>query len=112
MLVSVITTSFFQPYVWKDPTLDVYILLILLGVCAFITQSLMTFALQKAEASIVSPYNYTGIIWAIIIGYFLFNDIPTIRTFIGVALIIGAGVYIYMREKANDQMIVTDTPNR
>ena len=47
-----------------------------------------------------------------LIGYFLFQDVPTYRTFIGVILIIGAGIYIYIREKARDQMIVTDTPNR
>jgi hypothetical protein len=34
------------------------------------------------------------------------------RTFVGVSIIIGAGIYIYIREKAKDQMIVTDTPNR
>ena len=52
------------------------------------------------------------IIWSIIVGYLLFKDVPTTRTFLGVALIIGAGIYIYIREKARDQMIVTDTPNR
>ena len=98
MLVSVITTSFFQPYVWKDPTLDVYILLILLGVCAFITQSLMTFALQKAEASIVSPYNYTGIIWAIIIDLAIWNVYPLTNTIIGGIIITISGIYIFRRE--------------
>ena len=39
-------------------------------------------------------------------------SVPTLRTFIGVSVIIGAGIYIYLREKVKDQMIVTDTPNR
>ena len=69
-------------------------------------------AYSVASPSVVSLFEYSLIIWAIIIGYILFNDIPTIRTFVGVALIIGAGVYIYLREKVRDQMIVTDTPNR
>ena len=69
-------------------------------------------AYSVASPSVVSLFEYSLIIWAIIIGYVLFNDVPTIRTFIGVALIIGAGVYIYLREKVKDQMIVTDTPNR
>ena len=69
-------------------------------------------AYSVASPSVVSLFEYSLIIWAIIIGYILFNDIPTIRTFVGVALIIGAGVYIYLREKVKDQMIVTDTPNR
>ncbi len=69
-------------------------------------------AYSVASPSVVSLFEYSLIIWAIIIGYVLFNDVPTIRTFVGVALIIGAGVYIYFREKIKDQMIVTDTPNR
>ena len=40
------------------------------------------------------------------------NDIPTPRTFVGVSIIIGAGIYIYLREKTKDQLIVTDTPTR
>ena len=59
-----------------------------------------------------SNVEYSLIIWAIIIGYILFDNIPSPRTFVGVTLIIGAGIYIYIREKARDQMIVTDTPNR
>ena len=44
--------------------------------------------------------------------YILFNNIPTPRTFIGVSIIISAGIYIYIREKTKDHLIATDTPNR
>ena len=43
-------------------------------------------------------------------GYLLFDTIPVPRTFIGTALIIGAGFYIFFREKVTGQMIATDTP--
>ena len=69
-------------------------------------------AYSVASPSVVSLFEYSLIIWAIIIGYLLFDNIPSLRTFVGVALIIGAGIYIYIREKVRDQMIVTDTPNR
>jgi len=69
-------------------------------------------AYSVASPSVVSLFEYSLIIWAIIIGYLLFDNIPSPRTFGGVALIIGAGIYIYVREKVRDQMIVTDTPNR
>jgi len=45
-------------------------------------------------------------------GYFLFNEIPSTRTFIGVACIIAAGIYIYLRERVRDQYIATETPVR
>ena len=69
-------------------------------------------AYSIASPSVISLYEYSLIIWSILTGYILFNNIPTTRTFVGVSIIIGAGIYIYIREKAKDQMIVTDTPNR
>ena len=45
-------------------------------------------------------------------GYFLFNEIPSNRTFLGVLIIISAGIYIYFREKIRDQYIATKTPVR
>ena len=69
-------------------------------------------AYSIASPSVVSLYEYSLIIWSIITGYLIFDNIPTVRTFIGVSIIIGAGVYIYFRERVKDQLIVTDTPNR
>ena len=69
-------------------------------------------AYSIASPSVVSLYEYSLIIWSILTGYILFNDVPTFRTFIGVSIIICSGIYIYLREKVKDQMIVTDTPNR
>jgi len=69
-------------------------------------------AYSIASPSVVSLYEYSLIIWSILTGYILFNNIPTLRTFIGVSIIIGAGLYIYLREKTKDQLIVTDTPTR
>ena len=86
--------------------------IVAMGFVAAISFYCVFSAYSVASPSVVSLFEYSLIIWAIIIGYVLFNDVPTIRTFVGVALIIGAGVYIYLREKVKDQMIVTDTPNR
>ena len=86
--------------------------IIIMGLVASLSFYFVFSAYSIASPSVVSLFEYSLIIWAIIIGYLLFNDIPTVRTFIGVALIIGAGVYIYIREKVRDQMIASDTPNR
>ena len=69
-------------------------------------------AYSIASPSVISIYEYSLIIWSILTGYILFDNIPTLRTFIGVSIIIGAGLYIYLREKTKDQLIVTDTPTR
>ena len=98
MLVSVIVTSFFQPFFWKNPSIEVVLLFIGLGVSAFLTQLLMTYALQKAPASIVSPFNYTGIIWAIIFDFWIWNTDPIFSTILGGIIITISGLYIFKRE--------------
>ena len=58
----------------------------------------MTYALQKAPASIVSPFNYTGIVWAIIFDYLIWNSHPIISTIVGGFIITISGIYIFKRE--------------
>ena len=98
MLISVICTSFFQPFYWKEPSLKILLLFVGLGTCAFATQILMTYALQKAQASIVSPFNYTGILWAILFDSLMWNVSPFITTLIGGIIITISGIYIFHRE--------------
>ena len=98
MFISVIFTSFFQPFYWSNPSVKIFILLVGLGVCAFITQILMTYALQKAEASIISPFNYTGILWAILFDLLIWNVTPYSHTLIGGVIITLSGLYIFHRE--------------
>ena len=98
MLVSVLITSIFQPFLWKEPSFEVILLFIGIGVAAFLTQLLMTYALQKAPASIVSPFNYTGIVWAIIFDYIIWNAHPMFATIFGGIIITISGIYIFKRE--------------
>jgi drug/metabolite transporter (DMT)-like permease len=57
-------------------------------------------SLKLAPASIVVPYQYTIIVWAIIFGYFVFGDVPGPSTLIGAAIIVAAGLFIFFREQA------------
>ena len=98
MLVSVLITSIFQPFLWKEPSIEVILLFIGIGIAAFLTQLLMTYALQKAPASIVSPFNYTGIVWAIIFDYIIWNAHPMFATIFGGIIITISGIYIFKRE--------------
>ena len=83
----------------------------IMGTVAAISFYCVFSAYSIASPSVVSLFEYSLIIWAMIAGYILFKTIPETNTFIGSAIIIAAGVYIYMRAKARDQLIVTDTPN-
>ena len=56
-------------------------------------------SLKHAPASVVVPFQYTMIIWGVLLGYFVFGDVPEIMTLVGAAIITGAGIYIFMREQ-------------
>jgi len=91
-------------YTWK--------FILFFGVAASIAFICIFSAYIVASPSVVSLFEYSLIIMSMIPGYLLFNEIPSERTFLGVACIIGAGVYIYFREKVRDQYIATETPVR
>src|SRR6266567_253041 len=56
-------------------------------------------SLMLAPASVVVPYQYTLIVWAIVLGYIVFGDLPDAFTLSGAAVIITAGLYIFFREQ-------------
>ena len=91
-------------YTWK--------FILFFGVAASIAFLCIFSAYIVASPSVVSLFEYSLIIMSMIPGYFLFNEIPSARTFIGVACIIAAGIYIYLRERVRDQYIATETPVR
>ena len=57
-------------------------------------------SLKLAPASVVVPYQYSMIVWAVLFGYFVFGDVPQTATIVGATIIIGAGIYIFFREQA------------
>ena len=57
-------------------------------------------SLKLAPASTLAPYQYSMILWAVMFGYVVFGDVPRPATLIGVAIIIGAGFYIFLRERS------------
>lgn len=73
-------------------------LLVCVGVAAFIQLMLKTEAFRLAEASMLSPYSYLMLIWATLIGYFVWGEIPPITVYIGAAIIISANLLTISRE--------------
>ena len=86
--------------------------IILMGILASIAFTCVFRAYSNYSTSITSIFEYSLIIWSVIIGYFLFDDIPTIRTIIGVIIVMSAGVYIFLREQKKAHEVNLDTPLR
>ena len=97
---------------WFTNPMYAWPIIVAMGVTATFSFYFVFSAYHIASPSAVSLFEYSLIIWSIITGYLVFNDIPSIRTFVGVILIISAGIYIYIREKTKEQYIVTENPIR
>ncbi len=88
------------PFEWITPAWgwDV-VLFVGMGVMAGAGHYFLTTAYSQAPAAVISPFNYTQLIGAAILGYLIFNDIPDLWTWIGSAVIIASGLYIGYRER-------------
>ena len=87
------------PFGWSALTPWQATALVVAGICGGIGQILMTEAYRYAEASTVAPFEYTSMIFAIAVGYFVFGDKPTLNILLGGAIVIGAGIFIVWREQ-------------
>jgi len=69
-------------------------------------------AYRIASPAVVSPFEYSILVWATLNGWIFFDEIPNQKTFVGMILIVCGSIYIFIREKAQDQSIVTEKPLR
>ncbi len=108
LLVLAIVTGVLSQPVWTPITWSQWPLFMLLGVSGAIAMVLLAFAFRYAVASVIAPFDYTAIIWAILIGYWIWGDIPTPRLYLGMAIIIGSGMYMLYRERQHVPVHVAD----
>jgi len=83
---------------WVMPTAFDLMLMMACGVIAAIGLTLLTQAYRVAESSVVTPFEYTGLVWSVIYGWLFWRDWPVLTDWIGIAIITGAGLYILWRE--------------
>jgi len=83
---------------WAMPSPRDLLLLVGVGVLGGIGQIFMTQAYRLAPPSVVAPFDYTAMIWALLIGWFVFGGLPTLESLIGAAVICGSGLFILYRE--------------
>jgi len=82
------------------------------GITASVAFLLLFTAYRIASPAVVSPFEYSILLWAPLIGWIYFEEIPNLNTVIGILIIVSSGIYIFIREKAQDQSIVTEKPLR
>ena len=82
------------------------------GLTATVAFLLLFTAYSIASPAVVSPFEYSILLWSPLIGWVYFNEIPSLNTVIGILIIVSSGIYIFMREKAQEQLIATEKPLR
>jgi|GEM_PF-60601 len=87
------------PFAWVAPSVRDLGLMAFLGLVAMVAFACVNRSLKLAPASVVVPYQYTMIVWAVALGWLVFGDVPDAFTLAGAAIIIGAGLYIFWREQ-------------
>jgi drug/metabolite transporter (DMT)-like permease len=96
--VGVLVLSAIVPWFWTPPTLEGWLLMAFAGVCGGFGHLLLIKGYELAPASVLSPFVYTQLVWMILFGYVIFNDVPAVTTLIGGAIVIASGLYIFRRE--------------
>jgi drug/metabolite transporter (DMT)-like permease len=79
---------------WSPISSSSYILFLIVGIFFSLGIYLQIIALSMANASIIQPFHYTLIFWAIIFGYIFYNDVPDLFTIVGAVIITLSGIFV------------------
>jgi drug/metabolite transporter (DMT)-like permease len=99
MVAALVFGAVLAPFGWVQPTPRDFALLALLGVVAMGAHVLVAQSLRIAPAALVTPFNYTLIIWAAVFGWIFFGEWPDGWMIIGAFVIVAAGLYLLARER-------------
>ena len=101
-VVGIILMSFIIPFFWQPMQSFSYLLFLGVGIFFSVGIYFQIIALSFTKASIVQPFHYTLILWAIILGYIFYDDLPDLPTITGAIVITLSGIYVLkMRPKSD-----------
>jgi S-adenosylmethionine uptake transporter len=87
-----------MPWMWRAPDVEGLSLMIGLGVASGLGQYLLFESFRRAPASVIAPCEYTGLIWAFLLGFLVWGDVPTVAVFVGAGVIVAASLLIVLSE--------------
>lgn len=86
---------------WKTPETTQFILMASIGTLGAVAQFLLIEGIKRAPASVVSPLEFTALVWSFVLGYAIWGDVPEINVFAGAGLILASGALIVVGEWRN-----------
>jgi drug/metabolite transporter (DMT)-like permease len=99
-LVCALAGALTLPFAWHTPTGAELAGLISLGILGGIAHIFLTESYRYAAASVVAPFDYSSMLWALLFGYWVFGELPGALVYIGAAIVAGAGLFVIWRERA------------
>ncbi|MBX3582438.1 MAG: DMT family transporter [Rhizobiaceae bacterium] len=84
---------------WRSPTTIEWGGMLLLGIVSCAAHLLIVRALKLAPAALLAPMHYTLLLWAVILGWLFFNEVPSTQMLIGAVIVVLAGLFIFHRQK-------------
>lgn len=84
---------------WRMPDAPDLALFVLAGILGGIGQILLTECYRYADTSVIAPFEYTTMIWALLLGWFMFGDLPTPTILVGASIVAATGLFIVWRER-------------
>ena len=97
-LTTTVVSALAMPFLWVTPSWRDAPLLAAVGILGGMAQLAFTRAFRLAPAAIVSPFDYSGLLYASMIGYYVWGDVPTATFLVGAAIVMASGLYILYRE--------------
>jgi drug/metabolite transporter (DMT)-like permease len=99
------------PFGWRMPATETEVLLLVgIGISGGLGQMLFTDSYRYAPASFLAPFDYTSMLWAFLLGYWVFGEVPTVYVIGGAAIVAGAGIFVILRERQLGLKRLRDTP--
>jgi drug/metabolite transporter (DMT)-like permease len=98
-LVCAIAGALTLPFAWHSPTPRELVALIALGILGGFAHILLTESYRYATASLVAPFDYTSMLWALLLGYWLFGELPDTLVYVGASIVAAAGLFVIWRER-------------
>lgn len=84
---------------WIVPGAWQAVILVAVGVFGGMGQILLTVSYRHADTSLIAPFEYFSMIWAIVIGYFVFRDVPSVYVLTGGGIVVASGIFVIWREQ-------------
>lgn len=98
-LVTAIGGALTLPFVWRTPAWLDFIALASIGVLGGLSHILLTESYRHASASVIAPFDYTSMLWALLLGYWIFGEVPTVLVLLGAGIVVIAGLFVIWRER-------------